>query len=400
MKKTLALSLTLALAGAFTCLTSDLPKQFDATTTCSIETEQTKTTNKPVQQNNDNLTNRTNKSDIDDDLNDSSNLNNRTNNTNNLTSNDKGSSPYGINNGNSGVMPNQTQSNTNSTLDSMVRTNNIDTYKNNTVTNIDGTTYDNNGVRVYQNSTTTSPNFSTNNENQMQNGETNQNSSKNSVNPINEQNSNSTKQDDNNSKITDTDYTKENDSLKIDTKTNTDLRTMRSTYSNDVSELNSSLSALTKEMNEKMDTARENIDKVINNSVELDDDKIELLNAYSRVIHCLSLKLAENHFELMHAAGKLAIIQSETDNDELLSPAHQEMKCTLRTREVCLECMIETLDEMNKLFDNSTPSSEQKRTYSKVSSVSAPVTKEYHLNKPIEKQIVHEAHSTPRAKFV
>ena len=155
--------------------------------------------------------------------------------------------------------------------------------------------------------------------------------------------------------------------------------------------------SLNREMNEKMDTARENVEKVMDKTIELSEDKIELLNAYSRIVHCLSIKLAENHFELMHNAGKLAVMQSE-NLDNNLSPAYQEMKCTLRTRQVCLECLNETLDELNKLFDEVESNTTESRAY-KVSSASAkPQTKEYKMSEVNEPE--HEIHSTPRAKFV
>ncbi len=77
--------------------------------------------------------------------------------TNNIATTTQGTSPYGIGQANSGVLPNNANNarnnanavqprNTN--LDSMVRTNNIDTYKNNINTNLDGRIYNNDGAMV------------------------------------------------------------------------------------------------------------------------------------------------------------------------------------------------------------------------------------------------------------
>ena len=418
MKKTIALSLTLALAGAFTCLTSDLPISTpnEIVSTCSVEDVTPTNQNSRTYNSTKNTINDTN-----------SNLNTNVDGTNqntttpnktisNINENNKGSSPYGINNGNSGVLPNESNTN-NSNLDSMVRTNNIDTYKNNTVNNIDGKTYNNNGAVVSNNLRNLNNGVNTNSTNRNVN-----NSNSNGTNLAERNNNSSTSTDSNDSlnsnttntnstnnthtkttfdsnKISNTDY-----SVKSDTKSNIKTNYAKDDSESSIFELNSSLANLNREMNEKMEQARENISKVVDKTIELDDDKIELLNAYSKVVHCLSMKLAENHFELMHNAGKIAIIQSEGVDDSL-APAYQEMKYTLKTREVCLECLNEALDELNRIFDNVDYTQTRNSTYSKETNITKtsvvnakPQTKEYRMSEPVP--TTHKAHSTPRASFI
>ena len=409
MKKTIALSLTLALAGAFTCLASNIPQKDYAsfTTTCSVDDTQNTSPTKiaPINQDDDDINEKKTTPGSDNNVNNnavnnSNNVNsikdngvnrinngNLNNNTNNLATNNKGTSPYGINNGNAGVLPNQ-NNNLSTNLDSMVRTNNIDTYKNNTVTNIDGTTYNNNGVALNQN------NNSNLNPNRQVSNYYKTNDIDDNVNQNSKTTAESFKKTNNDSLNT------KNDSTDNTKSTRNTTKSLKSNYSKidstSLAELNSNLSNLNREMNDKMEIARENIEKVVDKTIELDDDKVDLLNAYSRVIHCLNIRLAENHFELMHAAGKLAVMQSEAESDSLLGPAYHEMTCTLRTREVCLECLIEALDELNNIFSANSDEN-YAQNYSKATAVSAkPKTKEYHLN---YKPTMHEAHSTPRAKL-
>ncbi len=420
MKKTIALSLTLALAGAFTCLGSDIvPKNYESVNAYVTETEDTteSTQEYDLTKNDSRGVNRIGNPNTEktiDDTPTSKNSANTTNvnrnvknenensvnglNTQNIYTNNQGSSPYGIHNGNSGVLPN-TNNTQNSNIDSMVRTNNIDTYKNNSVTNIDGKTYNNDGGVV------------SNNQNSASN---NPNVNKTNMTAPNRNNTNSTKTDNTDSiarsdtpsySLSNTQNRQNNSQSEVKTnygyneKTNfpTTSNTRKTTYSDSsITQLNASLSSLNREMNDKMELARENIGKIADNTLELDDDKIDLINAYSRVVHCLSIKLAENHFELMRSAGRLALLQSELESDAELSPAYLDLSCTLRTREVCLQCLINALDELNSVFGETDTDSNETRSARVTATSAKPETKEYHLNNESH----GEAHSTPRAKFI
>ena len=470
MKKTLILSLTFVLAGAFTGLATDMnamhknlnmaefsksvlaiepetaEENIDENYTISKEDFSIrKNGNTPNRRqnsnsvNNSNNTRNTNSSDRIGRNNNTSSNSNLRNENNTLSENDQSTSPYGINSGNRGVLPNGADSTSpNNNVNSMVRTNNIDTYKNNTVTNIDGRVYDSNGVLVKDNTnanitnsandstfnnynmttnstqnfdTATSNNQNSNQTNNMRNSsvdtiqnsnttpDTNKNTTINPTRDINTtQTNNSNSTLDNNTKLTPNSNLNDTRNLDIDKKDIQIDSVKRSTETKneDFTSLNDRLSNLTQSMNEKMNTARDNIARVLDQSVNLDDRQITLLNAYSRVIHCLDIKLAQNHFELMRSAGYLAVLQSEEGTTANVDPINLEMRCILNTREVCLNCMIDALDELNGLFDGiDNETSNTKMMHSSVIATSAaPQTKEYRSTNP---NPAHSAHNLPKA---
>lgn len=313
-------------------------------------------------------------------LNNNANINsnqNYNNGTNNLSTNNQGTSPYGINNANSGVLPNQGNGNKvvndtinsgkNGNLDSMVRTNNIDTYKNNTNTNIDGNTYNNNGGVVNNgvdnlngnntaNNTNSlnnvnTPNNTTNNTNTTNNATTNNNENKPNTNTPNNTLNNNTTQN-NVTPQTNNNTNKPNtNTINNGVKTN-DNANQNTTNQQNIAEINDRLANLNSELNNKMETARQNMDKVINKTVELDENQVKQIDRYSHVLQCMTKKLAQSHFDLMRSAGLLALTQSTEGNSADVSPIYLEMKGILLSREVFFECANEALDKLNGIFDN------------------------------------------------
>ncbi len=309
------------------------------------------------------------------------------NGTNNLSYNNQGTSPYGINNANSGILPNQgngnktvdgviANNNTNN-LDSMVRTNNIDTYKNNANTNIDGNVYNNNGGLVNNgannitNNTNNGvasnvPNANNTINNNAQNTTTpnTTDTNRNVVVDDNVQN-NTTDSVDNDKNNTNTTAT--TDTTKTDITNNTTNQTTDDTTKNttditqnfvldmatiqqDIADLNDRISAQNEEMNQNMELARANMAKLLDNSVTLEQAKIKLINGYSHTLQCMTQKLAQNHFDLMHSAGMLALVQSTEGNNADLSPIYLEIKGTLLSREIYFDCANDALKAINGVF--------------------------------------------------
>lgn len=306
------------------------------------------------------------------------------NGTNNLSYNNQGTSPYGINNANYGVLPNQgngnktvdgviANNNTNN-LDSMVRTNNIDTYKNNTNTNIDGNVYNNNGGLVNNganniaNNTNNGvvsnvPNANNNAQNTTNSNTTDTNRNivvddtvKNNTTGTVDNNKNTT-----NSATTTTDTTKNdttnsttNQATNDTTKSTTDITQNfvldMATIQQDIADLNDRISAQNEEMNQNMELARANMAKLLDNSVTLEQAKIKLINGYSHTLQCMTQKLAQNHFDLMHSAGMLALVQSTEGNNADLSPIYLEIKGTLLSREIYFDCANDALKAINGVF--------------------------------------------------
>ena len=316
-----------------------------------------------------------------------SNLNTQ-NGTNNLSYNNQGTSPYGINNANSGVLPNQgngnktidgviANNNTNN-LDSMVRTNNIDTYKNNANTNIDGNVYNNNGGLVNNGANniannanngvvTNVPNANNTLNNNAQNS-TNPNTTDTNRNVVVDNNvkNNTTDTVDNNKNTTNstttTTNTTKNDTTNSTTNQATDDTTKSTTditqnfvldmatIQQDIADLNDRISAQNEEMNQSMELARANMAKLLDNSVTLEQAKIKLINGYSHTLQCMTQKLAQNHFDLMHSAGMLALVQSTEGNNADLSPIYLEIKGTLLSREIYFDCANDALKAINGVF--------------------------------------------------
>ena len=303
------------------------------------------------------------------------------NGTNNLSYNNQGTSPYGINNANSGVLPNQGNgnktidgviaNNNSNNLDSMVRTNNIDTYKNNTNTNIDGNVYNNNGGLVNNGANngvvTNVPNANNTLNNNAQNT-TNPNTADTNRNVVVDNNvkNNTTDIVDNNKNTTNSATTTTN-TIKNDTTNNTtnqasDNATKNTTditqsfvldmatIQQDIADLNDRISAQNEEMNQNMELARANMAKLLDNSVTLEQEKIKLINGYSHTLQCMTQKLAQNHFDLMHSAGMLALVQSTEGNNADLSPIYLEIKGTLLSREIYFDCANDALKAINGVF--------------------------------------------------
>ena len=107
-----------------------------------------------------------------------------------------------------------------------------------------------------------------------------------------------------------------------------------------------------------MVTARENMDKVINNTVQLEENQIKLINGYSHVLQCMNKKLAESHFDLIHSAGRLALVQSLQGNDADVNPIYLEMRATLLSREIYYNCANEAIESLNKIFEQNTNSAQ------------------------------------------
>lgn len=300
---------------------------------------------------------------------------------NSINSANSGTSPYGIGNANSGVLPNANNGNkvvngssnidtyNKSNLDSMVRTNNIDTYKNNQNTNADGTIYNNNGAVVGNlNNTNNVANNTATNINGTNTNTANTNSTTNNgVNNINTRpsNTNGTTTTNNSTTIdransTSPQYTKDNKTNPYNKTTlstqNTTNNTTQVDYTDlerNIDELNSKLSTLNTTLDQGIDTARANIQRVIDGEVVLSAEQAAKVNGYSRLLRKMTHKLTENKFELMHCAGEIAFSRSDSQSKARdLSPVYLDMQYTLTCREHCINCAIQALDAINQVFSS------------------------------------------------
>ena len=105
-------------------------------------------------------------------------------------------------------------------------------------------------------------------------------------------------------------------------------------------------------MNANMETARTNMQRVIDGDITLSDEQANRINGYSRVLKKMTQKVAESQFDLMHTAGMVAFVRSTQGNDTDLSPVYLEMKHTLTCREHCLLCANDALNAINTEFEN------------------------------------------------
>ena len=269
---------------------------------------------------------------------------NNTNNQNIAYSN-KGTSPYGIGNANSGVLPNNGNGNqtvdnnmlnrnTNQgNLDSMVRTNNVDTYKNNANQNIDNNVYNNNGTKI--NNTT--------------NG-TNNGLTSNYIAPTTKNNNNTNVQNGTNTNLqpkTATQNTNNVISNRVRANTSSDLTNTQNTT---IQTLQNQLTAQKQEFNTKI----QNINNLLNNyegqTITLDAEQSTLMNGYMGVIEHLTQKLMKSR--IIVAMDVDTLTNNTFDTTSTNSPYYLELKSMLGSRIVCFDCLNEALDNVAEILQN------------------------------------------------
>lgn len=296
------------------------------------------------------------------------NNNTQNNNINNMAQSNKGTSPYGIGNANAGVLPNNgngnqvinsnpninnndsiTNNNTSTNkanrtnhsggIDSMVRTNNIDTYQNNQNRNIDNVNYDNNGNVNRQNIN-----------NQMYANTTD----------TNNQNANKTN-------ITSNETTTNNQRTK-DIKTTTPRQRL-ALWS--INGKNIEQDATSPQLQSELESQRARLEQNINTlqqyldnnggTIELSDEASKQLSGYAQVIHNLTGKLMKNHFELSRSmfwfsnanAQSNANNTTSTDTDSTsVSPDYLVIKSILGTRILYMDTINQALEQVNNLLSN------------------------------------------------
>ena len=296
--------------------------------------------------------------------NDYNNTNNAQYNQNNLSYAQKGTSPYGIGNANSGVLPNngngnQTVDNINynttantqtKNLDSMVRTNNLDTYKNNANKNIDNNTYDNNGGnilnRMYANDTI-NPNTQP----------TTNNTTPSTRNIAKTQTNTQTS----NTRTNTTNVSKKqtNNTLSKTTQDSTTLPTQNNT----ISSLQSQLTTQRDEFNQKIEKINSILQQYDNKTLELNGEQATMMNGYVDVVQKLTHKLMRSRyimaFDVENFWNNTAFDLNDTSN-----PYYLEIKIVLGERIICLDCINEALDNIVDILNNQTSSTQAQRNTS------------------------------------
>jgi len=134
----------------------------------------------------------------------------------------------------------------------------------------------------------------------------------------------------------------------------TTLNNDYSVYQNKITELNSRLSTINATVDDNLKIARQNIQRVIDGEIALNDTQAEQINEYSRLLKKITHKLTENEFELMHSAGKIALANSMQNNDKNLNAVYLDMQYTLTCREHCLNCANDAISAINAVFLNIT----------------------------------------------
>lgn len=280
----------------------------------------------------------------------------------NLTNNNmgyaaKGTSPYGIGNANSGVLPNngngnqtldQNYANNNTrgtNLDTMVRTNNLDTYKNNANRNIDNNIYDNNGGNI------TNPMLANNNE--VNNANTNNltnttplakapsTSTTNNINTKSSITSNYVSP-----KTTNNTKTNQNTILKNNT-TQKDVNYQNTTMSN----LHSQLTTQREEFNQKIEKINSILAQYDNQTIKLDGEQATLMNGYIDVIQKLTQKLMRSRY-LMAFDIENFWDSTTFDLNDTKNPYYLEAKSVLGGRIICLDCINEALDRIMDILNS------------------------------------------------
>lgn len=308
---------------------------------------------------------------------DGNGLFNNQNQTNNLSNNTSGTSPYGIGNANSGVLPNKTNSTTTTlprqnNLDSMVRTNNIDTYKNRTSQNLDGT-YDNNGNKIANNSGINANYTSPTNTNQtiqqnavMQNQNTiPQNTAginKTTQPQLTQQNQTINQSSGTQNMAANQTQNNAQNLTQTNTKTtaleNKAKATQTATQNSTIENLQTQLTEQKEKFNTKIQNINNMLNKIDGGTISLNGDQATKMNGYLDVIEKLSHKLMQTHsFVTLDVENFWN--NSKFNPTDANSPYYLEIKSQLGTRIICFDCLNEALDNVAKILEEYSNTTEQ-----------------------------------------
>ena len=266
------------------------------------------------------------------------------------------------------------------TIDSMVKTNNIDTYRNNTnnvynSTNNSGINtqnggissnyVSNNGTRNVGTNTTNTQNSNTNrttntNQNTQTNSSSNLNNTSKTTTPPPSTNTNST----NNSKSTTTSVL-DSSTKQSSTKTNELTNPAKATV--DENSSIQSLQSQLKAQKDEFNTRIQNINNILNNyenkTIELTDEQAIRMNDYLNLIEKLSFKLIRSHSLIAWDLDMFWNGTTFSDNDTT-SAHYLEIKNQLGSRIICFDCLNEALDQVAAILKDNLSNSRNTETKS------------------------------------